>query len=87
MVGTEAYDVEDGGGDEDIGGYPKQLSTKGQTNLNCFNTVPLLLNLCHTVEINNLSSVVNLYTLTHDLVLLQLSWTQIPREKEIAPKG
>ena len=45
MVGAEADDVEDGGGDEDVGRYPKQLAAKDQMNLNCFNTMPLLLNL------------------------------------------
>ena len=87
VVGAEADDIEDGGGDEDVGRYSKQLSAKDETNLDCFNTMPLLLNLCHTVERNNLSFVVNLYTLMHDLVLLQLTWTKVPREKVIVPKG
>ena len=56
VVGAEADDVEDGGGDKDVGRYPKQLSTKDQANLNCFNTVPLLFNLCGRVERSSLSS-------------------------------
>ena len=55
VVGAEADDVEDGGGDEDVGRYPKQLAAKHQTNLNCFNTMSLLLNLCCTVERDKLS--------------------------------
>ena len=56
VVGAEADDVEDGGGDKDVGRYPEQLSTKDQANLNCFNTVPLLFNLAELKEKNYLSS-------------------------------
>lgn len=55
VVGAEADDVEDGGGDEDVGGDAKQLPTKDQANLDSFNAVPLHF---------------NLNTLLHDLVLL-----------------
>ena len=73
VVGAEADDVEDGGGDKDVGRYPEQLSTKNQANLNGFNTMPLLFNLCGRVEKKLLvisKSIANLYTLMHDLVLL-----------------
>ena len=69
VVGAEADDVEDGGGDEDVGGDAKQLPTKDQANLDSFNAVPLHFNLYW--KNGQLTKFVrNLNTLLHDLVLL-----------------
>ena len=86
VVGAEADDVEDGGGDEDVGRYSEQLSTKDQTNLNCFQTIPLLFNLCGITQLKVTTcylrtQYINLYTLMHDLVLLQLPRTEVPQKR------